>query len=53
MELKDKIQQLRKNKNLSQEIFNISLDRLLKDDNCMNIFNNNCNYKTNEVIEFL
>ena len=80
MELKDKIQQLRKNKNLSQEriaeklnisrqavakwengettpdisnlvqisdLFNISLDRLLKDDNCINIFNNNCNYECN------
>ena len=76
MELKDKIQQLRKNKSLSQErlaeelnisrqavakwengettpdinnlvqisdLFNISLDRLLKDDNCINIFNNNLN----------
>lgn len=86
MEIKDKIQQLRKNKNLSQEIlaeelnisrqavakwengetlpdinnliqisdiFNISLDRLLKDDNYIDNFNNNCNYKTNEVIEFL
>lgn len=86
MEIKDKIQQLRKNRNLSQErlaeglnisrqavakwesgetmpdinnliqisdIFNISLDRLLKDDNCIDNFNNNFNYKTNEVIEFL
>lgn len=86
MEIKDKIQQLRKNKNLSQErlaeelnisrqavakwengetlpdinnliqisdIFNISLDRLLKYDNCIDNFNNNCNYKTNEVIEIL
>ena len=86
MEIKDKIQQLRKHKNLSQErlseelnisrqavakwengetmpdinnliqisnIFNISLDRLLKDDNCICNFNNNCDYETNEVIEFL
>ncbi len=86
MEIKDKIKQLRKNKNLSQErlaeelnisrqavtkwesgetmpdidnliqisdIFNISLDRLLKDDNCVDNLNNNYNYKSNEVIEFL
>lgn len=86
MEIKDKIQQLRKSKKLSQEklaeelnisrqaiakwesgetmpdinnliqisdIFNISLDRLLKDDNCIENFSNNCNYKANEVIEFL
>ena len=79
MELKDKIQELRKRRNLSQEklaeelnisrqavakwengdtypdinnliqlsnLFNITLDRLLKDDDCMNIIEN-------EIIQFL
>lgn len=86
MELKDKIQQLRKSKNLSQEKlaeelnisrqaiakwergetlpeinnliqisnkFNVSLDRLLKDDNCMDIINKDFKYNSSEVIDFL
>lgn len=86
MELKDKLQELRKNKNLSQEklaekldvsrqavakwengetypdidnlislsdIFNITLDRLLKEDNCMNIIKNSLNYNSSELINFL
>ena len=84
MELKDKIQVLRKHRNLSQEklaeelnvsrqavakwengetcpdinnliqlsnLFNITLDRLLKDDDCMNIIEKE--YNANEIIEFL
>ena len=31
------------------DIFNISLDILLKDNNCVNNLNNNYNYKANEV----
>lgn len=85
MELKNKIQELRKNKNLSQEklaemlkisrqavakwetgentpdignlvelsyIFNVSLDRLLKDEECADKFNT-IDYKENEIIDFL
>lgn len=85
MELKEKIQLLRKNKNMSQEklsekmnisrqavqkwetgeslpdisnliqisnIFNISLDRLLKDDDCGTIISNN-NYSKDKIINFL
>lgn len=84
MELKNKIQELRKSKKLSQEklaeelnvsrqavakwengetypdinnliqlsnIFNITIDRLLKDDDCMNIIEKE--YNENEIIEFL
>ncbi len=84
MELKDKIQELRKRRNLSQEklaeelnisrqavakwengdtypdinnliqlsnLFNITLDRLLKDDDCMNIIEKE--YNANEIIQFL
>lgn len=84
MELKNKIQELRKCKRLSQEnlaeklnvsrqavakwengetfpdinnliqfsnLFNISLDRLLKDDECMNITENN--YNVSDLIQFL
>ena len=84
MELKNKIQGLRKCKNLSQEklaeqlnvsrqavakwengetypdinnliqlsnIFNITLDRLLKDDDCMNIIEKE--YNANKIIQFL
>lgn len=85
MELNEKIQILRKNKNMSQEkladklnisrqavqkwengeslpdisnliqlsnIFNITLDRLLKDDDCVNIINNQ-NHSENQIINFL
>lgn len=84
MELKDKIQELRKRRNLSQEklaeelkvsrqavakwekgetypdiknlvqlsnLFNITLDRLLKDDDCMGIIEKE--YNANEIIQFL
>ena len=84
MELKDKIQTLRKTKKLSQEnlaevlnisrqavakwengettpdinnliqlsdIFNITLDRLLKDDECTNIIEKE--YNVSEIIRFL
>lgn len=35
------------------DFFNISIDRLLKDDNCMNIINNSFDYNSSELIEFL